>query len=195
MKSSLVTRYSLTFFVLDTTSQPNVANTPLAKCTPPTQSPTSQLIGKPLTTAKMLANTSRSICALTEHVASNLARRDDLAEVKELELRSQASAFKTREEFEKGKILLANEKQVSQRIRKLQSAKDLEIIAEFHFKAIVVDILEVVEICLQFTFILFLAQFMVVYMNKTHYSLTSLIRHSFIQHPRYYDTYLRGQTF
>lgn len=116
----------------------------------------------------MLANTSISICALTKHVASNLARVDDLAEVKELELRYQASAFKTREEFEKGKIFLANEKQVSQRIKNLERAKDLEIIMEFNSKAIIVDILEVVEICLQFTFILFLAQFMVAYMNKTH---------------------------
>ena len=27
------------------------------------------------------------------------------------------------------------------------------------------------------------------------YSLTSLVQHSFIQHPRYYDTFLCDQTF
>jgi hypothetical protein len=28
-----------------------------------------------------------------------------------------------------------------------------------------------------------------------YYNLTSLVRHSFIQHPRYYNTFLRDQTF
>lgn len=135
-RQSLIERCSPTQSPSDTTNVPEPTEGPPPKrtTTPGGASTPTSPTDRPLTKAEMLAKTSKSICALTEHVAANWVGRRELVEAKEFELRSKAGAFKAREESEKEKTLFAHEKTVAQRMRNLEKAKEIGIISDRDFK-------------------------------------------------------------
>jgi hypothetical protein len=72
---------------------------------------TTSPIREPSTKANMLANTSKSMYALTGHVSKKVLGKTEFVEAKKLELRSMAKAFNAQEKSKKEKkMLFANEK-------------------------------------------------------------------------------------
>lgn len=96
----------------------------------PLQSPPSPsiVIEKPITKAKMLAKTSKSICTLMEHVQGNITCRPKLIKAKQFKLCSKAKAL------ERAKYMFAIKKQMLQIMRNVDKTKELGIICGFDFK-------------------------------------------------------------